>query len=218
MQSPEASPRPLIYIATHHPLVYQTIEKILPSYRVETYVRGRFNDYKEYNWMLIVDTYSVREWLAIATECGFQQGRPILVLADELKIEKEELRLVYLGVRGIVPITNLEKDLVPAVGSLMEGGLWLRRATLSEHLMRTGGGFNACKFSVREEQIFAFLVNGSSNKEIGNTLGISDRTVKFHVSNILRKFNVKNRRELLNSREVTAESPSRLMPNSVLYA
>jgi DNA-binding CsgD family transcriptional regulator len=207
MHSPEASPKPLIYVATSHPLVYQTVEKILPSYRVKAYARDLFNDYKEYNWMLIVDTHSVREWLAVVTECGFQQGRPILILADELKIEKDELRLVYLGVRGIVPITNLERDLIPAVGSLMEGGLWLRRATLSEHLMRTGGCFNAFKFSVREEQIFAFLVNGSSNKEIGNTLGISNRTVKFHVSNILRKFKVKNRRELLNSREVTAECP-----------
>jgi DNA-binding CsgD family transcriptional regulator len=216
MYSPETSPRPLIYIATSHPLVYQTVEKILLSYRVKAYVRGRFNDYREHNWMLIVDTYSVREWLALATECGFRQGRPILILADELKIEKEELRLVYLGVRGIVPITNLEKDLIPAVGSLMEGGLWLRRATLSEHLMRTGGGLNACNFSVREEQIFAFLINGSSNKEIGNTLGISDRTVKFHVSNILRKFKVKNRRELLNSREVGY--PGCFMHDSVLCA
>jgi DNA-binding CsgD family transcriptional regulator len=218
MQSPETSSTPLVYIATNHPLVYQTIEKILPSCRVKTFTRGHFNDHEEYNWMLIVDTYSVRDWLAIATECGFQQGRPILILADDLKLEKEELRLVYLGVRGIVPIATLEKDLIPAIGSLMDGGLWLRRAILTEHLMRTGGSFNACKFSVREEQILAFLVNGSSNKEIGNTLGISDRTVKFHVSNILRKFNVKNRRELLNAREVIADRPGRPISNSVLYA
>jgi DNA-binding CsgD family transcriptional regulator len=217
MHTPAAS-RPLIYIATSHPLVYQTVEKILGPYRVKAYVRGRFNDCKEYDWMLIVDTYSVRKWLALATECGFQQGRPILILADELKIEKEELRLIYLGVRGIVPITNLEKDLVPAVESLTEGGLWLRRATLSAHLMRTGGISNACKFSVREEQVFAFLVNGSSNKQIGNTLGISDRTVKFHVSNILRKFEVKNRRELLHSKEVTAQCSDCLIAHSALYA
>jgi putative OPT family oligopeptide transporter len=37
---------------------------------------------------------------------------------------------------------------------------------------------------------------GFANKEIGQTLGISPRTVKFHVANVLRKFNIKNRRRL----------------------
>jgi len=213
MQSLEPSPGSHIYIATYHPLAYHTIEKLLLPCRVNVFVRNRLNEYKEHNWMLIVDTYSVEEWLALTTECGLRQGRPILILADELKIQEEELRLVYLGVRGIVPIATLEKDLKPAVGSLMEGRLWLRRSTLSEHMMRTGG-FNVRKFSMREEQIFAFLVHGSSNKEIGEKLGISDRTVKFHVSNILRKSNVKNRKELLKPKKVRGESSAYLFQKS----
>ena len=36
-----------------------------------------------------------------------------------------------------------------------------------------------------------------ANKEIGSRLGISERTVKFHVSNVLRKFHVRRRADLI---------------------
>lgn len=192
------SPKAVVYVSTNHPLVYRAIEKILSSYCVKRFYRD-FNGHNNCNWVLLVDTYSVTEWLAITAECGIQQGRPVLILADESKTQEEELRLVYLGTRGIVPIENFENDLSRAVDSVLEGHLWLRRDILREHLMRTGCS-NGCRFSLREEQVLALLVNGSPNKEIGGALGISDRTVKFHVSNILRKFKVKNRRELVKSK------------------
>src|ERR1041385_1698844 len=203
MQNYNTSLKRVVYISTNHPLVYLTIERILSPYCVKCFSRS-LNDHEGCNWILIVDTYSVAEWLAIASQCSFQQGRPVLVLADDIQTQEEELRLVYLGTRGIVSIANLETDLLRAVDSVMEGNLWIRRNILGEHLMRTGAS-NACWFSVREEQFLAFLVSGFSNKEISGTLGISDRTVKFHVSNILRKFKVKNRRDLIKSKGVSAE-------------
>lgn len=45
----------------------------------------------------------------------------------------------------------------------------------------------------REREVLSQLVNGHSNKEIGERLFISEKTVKTHVSNILRKLNVKDR-------------------------
>jgi DNA-binding CsgD family transcriptional regulator len=41
------------------------------------------------------------------------------------------------------------------------------------------------------------VVRHFSNREIGGTLEISERTVKFHVSNILTKTRVQGRQELL---------------------
>jgi two-component system, NarL family, nitrate/nitrite response regulator NarL len=199
----EASLKTVIYISTNHPLVYRIIEKMLSSYCVKRFYRD-LNAHSSCNWILIVDSYSVAEWLAITAHCGIQQRRPVLILADASKTREEELRLVYLGTRGIVPMSNFENDLSRAVDAVMEGHLWLPRDTLREHLMRTDCS-NACSFSVREEQVLAFLVNGSSNKEISGALGISDRTVKFHVSNILRKFKVKNRKELMKSKQAAEE-------------
>ena len=47
----------------------------------------------------------------------------------------------------------------------------------------------------REEEILTWLVKGDSNKEIARELDISESTVKVHVQNILKKFNVSSRVE-----------------------
>ena len=47
----------------------------------------------------------------------------------------------------------------------------------------------------REEQILEQLSKGLSNKEIGELLGIAEKTVKHYVTNILKKLQVRNRVE-----------------------
>lgn len=47
----------------------------------------------------------------------------------------------------------------------------------------------------RELEILEWLVKGDSNKEIAKELHISESTVKVHVQNILKKFNVSSRVE-----------------------
>lgn len=49
------------------------------------------------------------------------------------------------------------------------------------------------KLTRREREVVAEVAKGSSNKQIGTTLGISTETVKEHVSNALRKLGVENR-------------------------
>ena len=41
------------------------------------------------------------------------------------------------------------------------------------------------------------LLQNLANKEIGDRLNISERTVKFHVSNLLQKFGVHRRADLI---------------------
>ena len=47
----------------------------------------------------------------------------------------------------------------------------------------------------REQQVLQFLVEGCTNKEVAQELQTSERTVEFHVSNILAKLGVKSRLE-----------------------
>ncbi len=45
----------------------------------------------------------------------------------------------------------------------------------------------------RETQILHYIANGNTNKEVAHILGISDQTIKNHVSAILRKLNANDR-------------------------
>ena len=45
----------------------------------------------------------------------------------------------------------------------------------------------------RETQIMRYIADGNTNKEIGHVLGISEQTIKSHVSAILRKLNANDR-------------------------
>lgn len=51
-------------------------------------------------------------------------------------------------------------------------------------------------FTQREEEILQFLVSGKSNKEIAEQLFISEKTVKNHVSSMLRKTALNDRTQL----------------------
>jgi DNA-binding NarL/FixJ family response regulator len=60
----------------------------------------------------------------------------------------------------------------------------------------------------RETEILTFLLDGKCNKEIACALDISVRTVRFHVSNILAKYNVENRLTLVVACSRSANSMS----------
>lgn len=45
----------------------------------------------------------------------------------------------------------------------------------------------------REEEVFSLLVQNKTTKEIGALLGISEKTVRNHISNSMQKLGVKGR-------------------------
>lgn len=52
------------------------------------------------------------------------------------------------------------------------------------------------KLSAREKQVAAWICDGLTNRQIAAHLVVSPETVKTHVRHLLRKFNLRSRREL----------------------
>jgi len=129
-------------------------------------------------------------------------GSRVLVLAEDLA-DALAFRLLRLGVKGLVAYANARKQLLPALAALAKGGCWVPRSALSrfldsllsEQAPRTVPG--SIGLSHREQDVLDSLLQNLSNKEIGNKLNISERTVKFHVSNLLSKFSVQRRADLI---------------------
>lgn len=66
--------------------------------------------------------------------------------------------------------------------------------------LRSAGGAgpgapSAADLTERERQVLKMVVNGLSNKLIGDRLGITEGTVKVHMKNLLQKLNLRSRVE-----------------------
>jgi DNA-binding NarL/FixJ family response regulator len=67
----------------------------------------------------------------------------------------------------------------------------------AEHLAEAGNPVKlpSAALTPREIEVLRLLADGASNKIIAHRLGISDHTVKFHVTSILSKMNAGTRTE-----------------------
>lgn len=112
--------------------------------------------------------------------------------------------LVLAGIRNgakgyLLKDVSLE-ELVGAIKTVASGGSIVKPA-VTERLLKGLEGLDN-QFSAldrpdplteRETEILRLMAGGYSNKEIANTLGVAEGTVKNHVSNILSKLGVRDR-------------------------
>jgi LuxR family transcriptional regulator, positive regulator of biofilm formation len=71
------------------------------------------------------------------------------------------------------------------VNNLGEGARMLRDILIQKGL------------SNRESEVAELVTKGLSNKEVANQLFVTEKTVKFHLTNIYKKMNVKSRAQLI---------------------
>jgi len=133
----------------------------------------------------------------------YPNGR-IIVIADKLK-EGESHALLRQGVKGILTYEEARTQLARALPQVAAGGIWVAREVLSrfvDSILSTTQGRrlradSPTELSRREQEVLNSLLENLANKEIGDRLHISERTVKFHVSNLLAKFGVRRRADLI---------------------
>jgi DNA-binding NarL/FixJ family response regulator len=61
---------------------------------------------------------------------------------------------------------------------------------------RTATGDGLAGLSEREREVARLIADGKSNREIGEALVVSPKTVERHVTNVLAKLGLRNRTEL----------------------
>jgi DNA-binding NarL/FixJ family response regulator len=123
----------------------------------------------------------------------------IIVVGSAME-DEAILKAIAFGAKGYVDAAALPADFVQAIRTVSEGSVWITRQVLSMFIERVnssspGGSFRAdqVSFTSREKEVLELLAGGRSNKEIGAALGIEERTVKAHISKLMRKNGVKNR-------------------------
>lgn len=124
------------------------------------------------------------------------------MVSSEAYSRELELKLLYLGASGVLSFAdNLMEKLPKAIYAVAEQQLWIRREVINFYLknatqmLRKLSKSNQ-ELTKRENQIFDLMKQNVCNRAISQRLAISERTTKFHVSNILRKLKLSNRRQV----------------------
>ena len=114
----------------------------------------------------------------------------ILFLTDD-QLNIEELKRSD-RVWGILPAESSADELIAAIHALSQGLIVGTPTLLFES---ENGPLERGPLTERETEVIGLLAKGLANKQIAVALGISEHTVKFHVSSIYTKLNVSNRTE-----------------------
>jgi DNA-binding NarL/FixJ family response regulator len=130
---------------------------------------------------------------------------PVLVLTD---CEDRPLnrRLVRSGARGVVTRSRQDEQLLSALHRVHDGEIWLGRSCMSQLIdemaaasrppahLATAEGLE--RLTERERDVVALIAQGMHNKAIAGELGITDHTVRHHLTAIFAKLGVADRLEL----------------------
>jgi len=139
-----------------------------------------------------------------------------LIMSDEVESSRV-IELLRHGANGVVPRRTSPELLTKSITTVASGHFWVSRGMITDFvtLIRQGprpavsqksdvnrsqtSEVDVARFGLtrREAQVIGALVDGQTNKDIADTFGISEYTVKHHLTSVYDKLGVYNRVELV---------------------
>jgi DNA-binding NarL/FixJ family response regulator len=118
--------------------------------------------------------------------------------------KRQILEALQLGARGVVLKDAVVEHLSACIQAVMQGQYWLEGRPVQNlvqvlHDLAAQTAPPSRKtfgLTARELEVVTLITEGSTNKHIAVTFGISEETVKRHLTNIFNKLGVGNRLEL----------------------
>ncbi|MFT4048968.1 MAG: response regulator transcription factor [Solirubrobacterales bacterium] len=139
---------------------------------------------------------------------GLQAAREIKQQAPEVNVlilsMHDDERYLYealrVGAGGYVLKRAADQDLVRAVRAVNDGEPFLTddaQRTLVKSWIESGEEAPRDKLTDRELEVVKLIAEAHTNKQIAEVLGLSEKTVESHRSNILNKLGMSDRVELV---------------------
>ncbi|WP_417069544.1 helix-turn-helix transcriptional regulator [Niveibacterium terrae] len=139
--------------------------------------------------------------LGDATWRSLSSNENLLILASARPDDAEALLAIENGFSGYCHAFASIEQLHQVVSVVASGELWVGRSLVTRLIRavdRTPAHTSAWATDLtgRESEIARRAANGESNADIANALGISERTVKSHLSSVFEKLKVADRLQL----------------------
>jgi DNA-binding NarL/FixJ family response regulator len=109
--------------------------------------------------------------------------------------DEDIYRALHAGAQGYVLKNTTGDKLVPALRTVASGQNWIPKDVASQLASRKMRE----QLTAREVEVLSQLAKGLANKEIADTLSISEHTVKDHLKNILGKLHAADRTEAVTT-------------------
>ena len=142
--------------------------------------------------------------------------RCAFLAVDRARNGVDVVRFLRTGFAGFITHDEAIDGLGTAIQAVAEGHVWTSPEVMRIYMNLTShrtaaGGEGAATLTSRENQVLDLLRWRYSNKEMAMLLRISESTVKFHVSNVLMKLNVNDRRDLRDNESFYGPKPVTFM-------
>lgn len=134
--------------------------------------------------------------------CEAQAGTPVVIVSAS-ESQADVRAALDAGASGYIPKSSSVKIMLSALNLIFSGGIYVPPAALlgdgpgvgSAAGASTGGGGNGGTptLTQRQRDVLRCLREGKSNKQIAYELGLSEGTVKIHVTAVMRSLGVRNR-------------------------
>jgi DNA-binding NarL/FixJ family response regulator len=120
--------------------------------------------------------------------CRAHAGARILVFSSFAR-DEDVHRALRAGALGYLQKSAPREDLLHAVRTVAQG----KRFLPPDIAQRLAERLGKPELSARELEVLSLIAKGRGNKEIAAALGVSDETIKSHVSNLMQKLNAQDR-------------------------
>ena len=120
----------------------------------------------------------------------------ILILTDSAG-NVDIQHLVQKGISGCILQNESDILVAHAIRTVGLGAVWFSKCFVAELLQHKSSRLRYSGqediFSKRELEVAKLVAKGLSNREIAYSLELKERTIEFHMTNILQKLNMNNR-------------------------
>jgi two-component system nitrate/nitrite response regulator NarL len=136
---------------------------------------------------------------AMLREFGRLQPQLPVVVVSSSEDPRDVRRALASGALGYIPKSAPPRTILAAVQFVLAGNVYVPTllaqspGSMQDEAADDSGRRSAVSLTVRQSDVLRLLREGRSNKEIGRKLGLSEKTVKVHVTALFKALNVANR-------------------------
>jgi DNA-binding NarL/FixJ family response regulator len=149
------------------------------------------------DWLMLVIDPAIEGFGGIDGIAKVRRTFPSLrvVVLAESSDRKAVLAALAAGAHGFVASNAALEEMVLTFRTVLEGHIHVpdEMADLDEEKALDNHFLSASELTVRQQDVARQMALGLSNKEIGRVLGISESTVKVHMSAVFKALGVSNR-------------------------